>query len=70
MKKSNRRLVPDPRVCDRYGIHSSTLRNWDLDPEMGFPKPIRINKRKYRDEEELDRFDRERAAERDAAQAT
>jgi hypothetical protein len=65
-KKSGRRLLPDPKVCNRYGIHYSTLRNWDLDPKMEFPKPIRINKRKYRDEEELDQFDRDRAAERDS----
>jgi hypothetical protein len=69
MKKSGRRSLPDPKVCARYGIHTTTLRNWDQDPEMKFPKPIRIKKRKYRDEEELDRFDRERAAERDATEA-
>jgi hypothetical protein len=62
MKKPGRRLLPDPEVCDRYGIHPSTLRNWDLNSALNFPKPIRINNRKFRDEEELNRFDRERAA--------
>jgi predicted DNA-binding transcriptional regulator AlpA len=69
MKKSSRRLLPDPKVCARYGVHPSTLWNWDHDPEMKFPKPIRIKNRKYRDEEELDRFDRDLAAERDATEA-
>jgi predicted DNA-binding transcriptional regulator AlpA len=69
MKKSNRRLLPDPQVCARYGIHSSTLRNWDLNSALKFPKPIRINNRKFRDEEELEAFDRARADERDASEA-
>jgi predicted DNA-binding transcriptional regulator AlpA len=65
--KSNRRLVPDAEVCSRYGIHVSTLRNWDQDPDLGFPRPIRINNRKFRDEGELERFDKARAAERETA---
>jgi hypothetical protein len=65
--KSNRRLVPDAEVCARYGIHTSTLRNWDLDPKLGFPRPIRINNRKFRDETELAEFDKARAAERETA---
>jgi predicted DNA-binding transcriptional regulator AlpA len=64
MKKS-RRLIPDAAVCDRYGVHISTLYNWDRDPKLNFPKPIRIRKRKHRYEDELDAFDRARAAERD-----
>jgi predicted DNA-binding transcriptional regulator AlpA len=66
MEKS-KRLLPDAQVCERYGIHISTLYNWDHNPALGFPKPIRINKRKFRDETELDHFDRERAAERQTA---
>jgi predicted DNA-binding transcriptional regulator AlpA len=62
--KSQRRLVPDPQVCRRYGVHTSTLYNWDRDPTLGFPKPIRIKNRKFRDEGELDEFDAARAAER------
>ena len=65
MAKTERRLIPDPQVCARYSIHPSTLRNWDLDPKLGFPKPVRINNRKFRDNTELDKFDRARAAERD-----
>ena len=66
MKKS-RRLVPDKAVSERYGVHISTLYNWDRDPGLNFPRPIRINRRKFRDEAELNRFDRDRAAERNNA---
>ena len=59
-----RRLVPDPEVARRYGVHPSTLYNWDHDPALKFPKPIRINRRKFRIEAELDAFDKARAAER------
>ena len=65
MQKSARRLVPDPEVCRRYSVHATTLYNWDKNPDLGFPKPIRINNRKFRDEAELDKFDRARAAERE-----
>jgi predicted DNA-binding transcriptional regulator AlpA len=64
MEKSARRLVPDAEVTRRYSIHISTLYNWDRNPKLGFPKPIRINGRKFRDEAELNKFDRTRAAER------
>ena len=64
MQKSGRRLVPDPQVCRRYGVHTSTLYNWDRDEKLGFPKPVRINGRKYRVEDELNEFDAARAAER------
>ena len=69
MQKPTRRLVPDAEVCRRYGISSSTIYNWDHNPTLNFPKPVRINKRKFRDEAELERFDRERAAEREETAA-
>jgi predicted DNA-binding transcriptional regulator AlpA len=65
--KSKRRLVPDAKVCARYGVHVSTLYNWDNNPKLKFPKPVRINGRKFRDEAELDEFDQARAAERVAS---
>ena len=67
MQKSKPAPIPDPEVCRRYGIHTSTLYNWDKDPELGFPKPVRINNRKFRDEDELDNSIAARAAERETA---
>jgi hypothetical protein len=66
------KYIPDPVVArDRYRVHPRTLQRWDATPDLGFPLPIYINGRKYRDEEKLDQFDRERAVEsaRDAANA-
>jgi hypothetical protein len=66
MKDKSRRLIPDSEVCRRYGVVPYTLWRWDHQkPELGFPKPVLINKRKYRIVEELDKFDAQRAAERD-----
>jgi predicted DNA-binding transcriptional regulator AlpA len=46
-------------VCQRYGNKSDrTIARWERDPQLGFPKPIYINGRKYYDESELDAWDR------------
>jgi predicted DNA-binding transcriptional regulator AlpA len=66
MKNKPKRLIPDSEVCRRYGVVPYMLWRWDHNqPELGFPKPVRINGRKYRVEAELDEFDARRAAERD-----
>ena len=62
---TGRRLISDAQVGLRYGKHVSTLKNWDATSGLGFPPPIYIRKRKYRDADELDAFDRKRAAERE-----
>jgi hypothetical protein len=58
-------LIPNPAVARRYGVTLRTIHRWDNDPALGFPKPININGRLYRDSDELDAFDRQRAAARD-----
>jgi hypothetical protein len=62
-----KRLLPDDKVCDRYSISLMTLWRWDRDPELNFPKAIRIRGRKYRDEGELDAFDATRERDSDLA---
>ena len=57
-----RNLLPDPLVCRRYNVTAMTLWRWDRDTSLGFPQPHRIRKRKYRDEAELERWERERAS--------
>lgn len=58
-----RLYIPDTDVCKRYGITPMTLWRWDHDPDMGFPKPIRLGKRrKYRVLSELEAWERARAA--------
>jgi predicted DNA-binding transcriptional regulator AlpA len=57
-----RRYLPDPQVCKRYGVTPMTLYRWDRDPRVNFPSPIRVNGRKYRDEQQLEGWERTRAA--------
>lgn len=74
-----RRFLPDPQVCERYGVSDMTLYRWDHDPATNFPKPYRFGKRfKYRALDELEAWERARAAqppkarpnaERDSTQA-
>lgn len=52
-----KRMLPEVKVRERYGVSSMTLWRWDQNPCLNFPPAIRINKRKYRDETELDAFD-------------
>jgi hypothetical protein len=55
-----KKLIPDSLVWKRYGVTAMTGWRWDHDSTLGFPKPIRIRKRKYRIEAELDAFDERR----------
>jgi hypothetical protein len=55
-------LLPDPLVAERYQVHLRTLYRWDDRPALGFPKPIRINGRKYRRVNQLETWERWRAA--------
>lgn len=55
-------LLPDPRVAQRYNVNPRTLYRWDENPALGFPKPLVINRRKYRRLNELEIWERQRAA--------
>jgi predicted DNA-binding transcriptional regulator AlpA len=55
-------LLPDPLVADRYQVSSRTIDYWDRKADLGFPRPIRINNRKYRRLSELEAWERNRAA--------
>jgi hypothetical protein len=63
----SKRLIPDSVVAARYGRHVCTLTRWERDPELAFPKRIQIRGRNYRDEAELDAFDKRQ---RDVAGST
>jgi hypothetical protein len=64
----NSRRIPNEDVAERYGVGVRTIDNWLADDELGFPRPIVINTRKYYLEDELDEFDR-RATFRGSASA-
>jgi predicted site-specific integrase-resolvase len=52
-----KKLLPEKQVAQRYGVHVATLRRWDKNPKLDFPKPLYITNRRYRVESELDAFD-------------
>jgi predicted DNA-binding transcriptional regulator AlpA len=60
-----KRLLPDSKVRQRYGVSACTLYRWDRNSALKFPRPTKINGRNYRDEDELNQFDQARAAERE-----
>ena len=49
------KLIPDRLVALRYDVHVRTLARWDATPGLGFPAPIYIRRRRYREIEKLDR---------------
>jgi hypothetical protein len=55
-------LLPDSQVAARYRVDPRTIARWDQRPELDFPKPIRINSRKYRSIEQLQSWEIKRAA--------
>jgi hypothetical protein len=55
-------LLPDSQVAERYKVDPRTTARWDQRTELNFPRAIRINQRKYRSIEQLENWERERAA--------
>jgi hypothetical protein len=49
-------LVADPAVQREFNVSAMTLWRWDRDPDLGFPPPIKIRKRKFRSRQLLDEF--------------
>jgi hypothetical protein len=41
-------LLPDRLVAERYHVVVRTLERWDTIPELGFPRPIYIRRRRFR----------------------
>lgn len=60
-------LVPTRLVCDRYHVSDRTIDRWISKPELGFPQPIIINKRRYFREQQLQLWERSRARKTEAA---
>jgi predicted DNA-binding transcriptional regulator AlpA len=57
----SKKKLPTRAVMSRYGVSDRTVDRWVADPCLNFPKPIRINRRRYWDEDALDAFDATRA---------
>jgi hypothetical protein len=54
-------LIPDRLVAERYDVCVRTLERWDATPGLGFPPPIRIRRRRFRESAALDAWDRANA---------
>ena len=50
------KLKPKRAVAREFGVCTRTIDRWHNDKELGFPKPVVINKRCYFNEDALDRF--------------
>jgi len=48
--------VPDPVVCQEFGITAMTLWRWDHDPELGFPPPFKVRNRKFRRRQQINEW--------------
>ncbi len=57
IKKPRDRRLSTEQVCDRFGVTRFTLRRWHESEEVGFPKPIFINRRHYYSEAEIFRWE-------------
>lgn len=62
--ETSSQLLPTRAVCRRYGVSDRTVARWERDPDLQFPQPVTINKRKYYDASALTAFDRAQAAQR------
>ena len=60
-------LAPARQVCERYGITTRTLSRWLGRPELNFPKPLVVNGRRYWRLNEIEAWERVRAAEQKVA---
>jgi hypothetical protein len=56
--ESQRALIPDRAVGERYGRGPKTIERWGRDPELGFPPVVYVRGRRYRSSEALDAWDR------------
>ena len=56
-----------PQVCQRYNISDMSLWRWLNNPALGFPQPLKINRRRYFREAELIEWERRQAAARQEA---
>jgi predicted DNA-binding transcriptional regulator AlpA len=60
MNKTSSVYLPAKAVCDRYQITDRTLDRWLADPAMEFPRPMRVNNRRYFADAALVRWERKR----------
>jgi predicted DNA-binding transcriptional regulator AlpA len=56
----SKKLLPTRAVMDRYSVSDRTIDRWVADPALDFPQPIRISRKRFFYEAELEEFDETR----------
>lgn len=56
------RYIPARGVRERYSVSDMSLWRWTRDEALSFPKPLVINKRRFWRLDELEAWERSRAA--------
>lgn len=54
-------LLPDRLVAERYDVVVRTLERWDATPDLGFPPPVYIRRRRFRELIALEAWERANA---------
>lgn len=67
MSEQSTDLLPRRLVAERYNVTTRTVCRWENDPDLGFPRPIEINTRRYYRAAELTAWDRANASRLSAA---
>jgi predicted DNA-binding transcriptional regulator AlpA len=60
----DRVYLPAPKVALRYSVTDMTIWRWLHDPALGFPQPIRINRKRFWNISDLEQWERTRATRR------
>jgi predicted DNA-binding transcriptional regulator AlpA len=60
---STSKYLPTVKVAERYGRTPRTIERWLDDEKLNFPQPVYINRFKYWNIDELETWERKRAAE-------
>ncbi|GLR60280.1 helix-turn-helix transcriptional regulator [Rhizobium indigoferae] len=61
---NTQKYLTGPQVLARYQITEMTLHRWQKNEKLGFPEPMKINRRRFFLEDDLIAWERSRAAAR------
>ncbi|NKM87465.1 DNA-binding protein [Rhizobium laguerreae] len=59
---ASQKYLTGPQVLSRYQISEMTLHRWQKNEKLGFPEPLKINRRKFFLEDDLIAWERSRAS--------
>jgi predicted DNA-binding transcriptional regulator AlpA len=62
MQDIQKTYLTGPQIRRRYQCSYQTIWRWMNDPEMGFPKPLKINNRNRFAIDDIEAFERHRAS--------